>query len=236
MNAVAILLCAGSGSRMRDAVPDKVLAEIASKPVFQFSLEAFDAHAETTQLIVVYRDKEQREKLVSLVNKGTSKETNWIPGGTERQDSVYNALQSIEQDNAIVFIHDCARPLISASHIRKLFRAASEDGAACLAHRVVDTIKQIDSQASSPRKAILQNLDRHLLWAMETPQVFQGEIIKKCYNEIIEAGQTVTDDTAAVIQFGHPVTLVENTIPNPKITYPQDILLAEALLKSQSND
>ena len=236
MNAIAILLCAGSSSRMRGSVDDKILANLGKYPVFVYSLQAFNTHKETNLFVVVYRNEEQKKQLEALCDKFAEKPVIWIEGGKERQDSVFNALNQVGGEQQIVFIHDCARPLVSAKQLRKLYRAALTDGAACLAHRVVDTIKQLDETATSPRNAVLHDLDRHRLWAMETPQVFKSDLIKSCYSTILNSGRTITDDTAAVSEEGHKVTLVENPLPNPKITYPQDLLLAEPLLKLLSQE
>ena len=100
---------------------------------------------------------------------------------------------------------------------------------------MVNTVKQTTGDSSGTRRLTLKNLDRSTLWEMETPQAFAAGLIRHCYREAIKTGLQPTDDMAAVIHCGHRVTLVENPRPNPKITFPQDLSLAELLLEKSRN-
>lgn len=234
MKTTAILLCAGTGSRMRGRVSDKILAELRDKPVFAYSLEAFEGTGEIDNYVVVYRDEPQRRRLEEIFASLSSTPVRWVCGGAERQESVFHALEETPENTDTVMIHDCARPLVTVSIIRSVLEAAQADKSAVLAHRVVDTIKEV-RDLSQLRQARLSNLDRHKLWAMETPQAFAFKLIRGAYRKLREEGIQVTDDTAAVIHFDYPVTIVENPGPNPKITLPDDLAPMEFILTQRKN-
>ncbi len=235
MKTVAILLCAGSGHRMGDSVADKALARLGNRPLFDHSLQAFEKHRQTDGYLVVYRDQDQRGRLEGRMAGLTKRPMIWVQGGRERWESVYNALLALPGETEYVFIHDCARPLIHPDQLKELYRTVVEDKASCLAHRMVNTVKQATKPSSGTRRLKLKNLDRNNLWEMETPQAFAADLIRQCYSEAKKIGLQATDDMATVIQCGHRVTLVENPRPNPKITFPQDLSLAELLLKRSVN-
>ncbi|MCZ6674260.1 MAG: 2-C-methyl-D-erythritol 4-phosphate cytidylyltransferase [Verrucomicrobia bacterium] len=233
MNTAAILLCGGSSKRMRGEVRDKVLVELKERPVFDYSVLAFEEFEDVTSYIVVYRDGVQRTELAERLQLLTQRRVLWVEGGEERQESVLNALEATPDDTDFVLIHDCARPLVQLLALQELLDAVLKDKSACLAHRVVDTIKQVSVNTTTLRQADLANLDRSRLWAMETPQAFSYKLILGCYRKLKEESIQVTDDTAAVIHYGYRVTLVENHFPNPKITLPEDLGLAELMLQQR---
>ena len=235
MKTVAILLCAGTGHRMGDSVDDKALARLGNRPLFDHSLLAFEKLRQTDGYLVVYRDPGQRRQLEDRTARLTERPVISVAGGRERWESVYNALQALPEESEYVFIHDCARPLIHPDQLKELYRTVVEDNASCLAHRMVNTVKQTTGDSSGTRRLTLKNLDRSTLWEMETPQAFAAGLIRHCYREAIKTGLQPTDDMAAVIHSGHRVTLVENPRPNPKITFPQDLSLAELLLEKSRN-
>lgn len=216
----AILLAAGSGTRMNETVTDKVLVPLAGKPIFSYSAAAFVASGVADLYVVVYRDQKQMRDLMALAPTPTQ----FVPGGTERQYSVANALDALPADVSHVFIHDCARPLIRAEHLVGLLKVVRRESAAVLAHRVTDTIKLHREDGH------LKTLERDKLWAMETPQVFERDLIVKAYNRAANRGEKLTDDAAAVELLRHPIALLENPEPNPKLTTPADIDWFEFLL------
>lgn len=222
----AILLAAGSGTRMADAVPDKVLAPINGKPVFSYSAGAFAASGVADLFVIVHRDQKQMRDLMALAPTPSL----FVPGGTERQYSVANALDALPADIGHVFIHDCARPLIKPEHLVGLHKIVRKEAAVVLAHRVTDTIKQHRDEGR------LRDLDRSSLWAMETPQVFERELISKAYNSAANRGVKLTDDAAAVELLRHPVALLENPTPNPKVTTATDLKWVEFLLNSEESN
>jgi 2-C-methyl-D-erythritol 4-phosphate cytidylyltransferase len=221
----AILLAAGSGRRMNETVPDKILVNLAGKPVFSYSAAAFVASGVADLFVVVYRDQKQMRDLMALAPTPTQ----FVPGGIERQYSVAQALDALPADVSHVFIHDCARPLIRPELLVGLHKVVRREAAVVLAHRVTDTIKQHRDEGR------LKTLDRDKLWAMETPQVFERDLIVRAYNRAANRGEKLTDDAAAVELLRHPVAILENPDPNPKLTTPHDIAWFEFLL-SRSED
>jgi len=216
----AILLAAGSGTRMQGAVADKVLAPLAGRPVFAHSAAAFMRSAVADLYVVVYRDQRQMMELSAYAPTPSV----LVAGGKERQDSVINALAALPPDIEHVFIHDCARPLIQAEQLVALHKIVRRESAVVLAHRVTDTIKEHRDDGH------LRTLHRPSLWAMETPQVFSRELICRAYARVADRKQHVTDDAQAVEGLGHPIALLENFSPNPKLTSPADLGYLEFLL------
>lgn len=219
-----ILLAAGSGARMQGAVTDKVLAPLGGRPVFAHSAAAFLQSGIADLHVVVYRDQRQMMELSALAPTPSL----LVRGGRERQDSVMNALEALPPDIAHVFIHDCARPMIRPEQLVALHKIVRREHAVVLAHRVTDTIKEHRSLPNGDSR--LRTLDRSRLWAMETPQVFSRELIARAYARVRRLGRRVTDDAQAVEVLGHPIALLENPLPNPKLTTPADLPYLEFLL------
>ena len=219
-----ILLAAGSGARMNGAVPDKVLALLAGRPVFAHSAAAFMQSAIADLYVVVYRDQRQMMELSAYAPTPSV----LVRGGRERQDSVRHALAALPGDIEHVFIHDCARPLIRPEQLVTLHKIVRREHAVVLAHRVTDTIKEHRADAR------LRTLDRSRLWAMETPQVFARDLIVRAYDRVVARRRRITDDAQAVEGLGHPIALLENNRPNPKLTTPADLAWLEFLLARET--
>jgi 2-C-methyl-D-erythritol 4-phosphate cytidylyltransferase len=215
-----ILLAAGAGKRMAGAVPDKVLATVAGRPVFAYSAAAFAASGVADLYVVVYRDRPQMTALSAFAPTPAL----LVKGGRDRQDSVAAALAALPSDISHVFIHDCARPLIRPEQLVALHKIVRRQRAVVLAHRVTDTIKE---KSGAGR---LRTVDRSRLWAMETPQVFARDLIARAYARVASHRLRITDDAAAVEGLGHRIALLENPYPNPKLTSPKDLAYLEFLL------
>lgn len=216
----AILLAAGSSRRMGGTVADKILAPLAGKPVFAHSAAAFMRSGVVDFFVVTYRDQAQMVGLSAYAPTPAV----FVRGGAERQDSVAAALAELPDDITHVFIHDCARPLIREEQLDALYQIVRKEDAVVLAHRVADTIKEHRGEGR------LRNLERRRLWAMETPQVFARDLICRAYAKVAARRQAITDDAAAVELLKHPVALLENPHPNPKLTTPADLPYLEFLL------
>ena len=216
----AIFLAAGSGRRMEAAVEDKILTPLAGRPVFAWSAAAFAASGVADYYVVVYRDQRQMTALAAHAPTPSV----LVKGGRERQDSVMNALAVLPDDIEYVFIHDCARPLIEAEQLVALHKIVRREEAVILAHRATDTIKQHRDDG------YLKTLPRSGLWAAETPQVFKRELIVRAYQQVVRRNLAITDDASAVERLRHPVALLENTRPNPKLTTPADLAWLEFLI------
>ena len=215
-----ILLAAGAGKRMAGAVPDKVLAPLAGRPVFAHAVAAFAASGVADFYVLVYRDRSQMTALSAFAPTPAL----LVKGGRERQDSVAAALAALPDNIDYVFIHDCARPLVQPRQLVALNKIVRRENAVVLAHRVTDTIKE------HRRDGRLRTVDRSKLWAMETPQVFARDLICRAYARVMATGARVTDDAAAVERLGHTVALLENDHPNPKLTSPKDLAYLEFLM------
>lgn len=222
MSNVAIILGAGNGTRMKSE-KSKLLLEIGSKTVIERSVEAFLSVSDIDEIIVVARaqDIDIYSELL------TDERISFVIGGATRQQSVKNAVETVDDAHLIV-IHDGARPLIKCEDIEKTIRAAEEFSAAAVGVFVKDTIKIVDKQGfveSTP--------DRSTLFAVQTPQIFDFELYKKAMQKADEQGLDFTDDCQLVELCGGKVKMVEGSYSNIKITTPDDIALAENLLKNE---
>ncbi|MEX2382896.1 MAG: IspD/TarI family cytidylyltransferase [Opitutales bacterium] len=229
----AILLAAGRGLRMQERSADKVLESIGGLPVICYSLNAFVKSGIAGRLLIVYRDEIQLSVLREAVGPSAvdPERIEWVRGGAERQDSVLHALRALPSTVDLVFIHDCARPLIRSATLLQLLELVKKHGAAALAHPVTDTIKQAQPSSTVESPLLLTDLDRTTLWAMETPQAFRRTLITEAYARVQQEGLRVTDDTAALSTLDHPVSLLNPLYPNPKLTTPEDVLFVDFLLR-----
>lgn len=221
----AIIVAAGRGTRMGPDI-DKLFLEVAGAPVVTHTWRRMDAAECIDELVLVVRDGMQAAFHELAATLELRKPYRLVAGGKERQDSVWNGLEALDARTEIVAIQDAARPCTSAELIAATVTAARENGAAVAAQRVADTIK-----ASGDGKVISQHLDRSRLWAVQTPQTFRVDVIRRALAAVREHGLLVTDDTAACELIGQPVRLVESSQPNPKVTVPGDLPLIELLLR-----
>ena len=205
---------------------DKLFMEVSGAPVVAHTWERLDEVESIDEIVLVIRDglRKAFEELAGTLE--LQKPYRFATGGKERQDSVWNGLQAISSSASIVAIQDGARPCTPAELVEATIDAARDSGAAVAAQKVTDTIKQSDDG-----KIIARHLDRSRLWAVQTPQTFRVEVIRKALSAVREKGLVVTDDTAACELIGQPVTLVESARPNPKVTVPSDLHYIELLLR-----
>ncbi|MDE6575939.1 MAG: 2-C-methyl-D-erythritol 4-phosphate cytidylyltransferase [Opitutales bacterium] len=222
MRYVAIILVAGQSQRW--SFGDKCLTPLNGIPAFLYSLRAFISSRFFNQQIIVCHSKEQRdivEKTVQQWLPETSSFPQYILGGATRTHSVFSALEWIynhEERETIVFIHDGARPLLTAQNLENLRNVATKDIGATLAHRITDTILWEPQRTYPPREQLL---------ALETPQAFYLPQLYDDYQEFLKNPQSVTDDTSI---YTGALKIVENYTPNFKLTYPQDRTFIEFLL------
>jgi 2-C-methyl-D-erythritol 4-phosphate cytidylyltransferase len=204
---------------------DKLFLEVAGRPLISHIWSRFDRCAALDEIVLVVRDGMQPAFEEMLQRYSYSKPCRFIPGGSERQDSVWNGLQALSPGVEVVVIQDGARPCTSDELIVATIQAAREVGAAVAAQRVTDTIKESDGGC-----LVARTVDRSRLWAVQTPQTFRLEVIRSALKTIRDKGLHVTDDTAACELIGQPVHLVESRSPNPKATSPADLPFLELLL------
>jgi 2-C-methyl-D-erythritol 4-phosphate cytidylyltransferase len=222
----AIIVAAGKGTRMGPQV-DKLFLELNGCPIVAHTWRRFEETECIDEIEMVVREGMQGAFAALAEKYKFKKRFRLVAGGKERQDSVWNGLEALPPGTEIVAIQDAARPCTSPALIAATVAAAREVGGAVAAQAVTDTIKE-----SRDGKLIERTLDRARLWAVQTPQTFRVEIIRKALSAVRQKGLLVTDDTAACELIGQPVQLVLSTQPNPKVTRPEDLPCVEALLRS----
>jgi len=225
--ASAIIVAAGKGSRMGGET-DKLFLPLAGRPLVAHTWQRFDRAGCIAEIILVVRDGRQKAFADLAAACGFQKPFRLVAGGPERQDSVWNGLQNLSPGTEIVAIQDAARPCTSEALIEATIAAARQTGAAVAAQAVTDTIKESDDG-----RFIARHLDRARLWAVQTPQTFAVEVIRRALAHIRERKLLVTDDTAACELIGQAVQLVSHTGPNPKVTRPEDVPWVEMLLRER---
>lgn len=206
---------------------DKLTAPLAGRPVLARAIEAFE-NARSIDLVLLVVSGERVDEFSGWKTRyGYRKLGVVLAGGAERHLSVANGLARLPPDCAWVAVHDGARPLVTPAAIDRCVAAAREHGAVACARPLVETIKRTDADG-----IVRESVSREHLWAMETPQVFNRALLQQAYKEVIEDGALVTDEVSALQWIGMDVRVVPNDRPNPKITFPADLALAEVLLEN----
>lgn len=226
MNSVsALVVAAGRGQRLHGPVPKQFL-ELEGKPILYYTLRRFEDCAQVDRVLIVAPEDWLLFVAQEILDRyGLRKVDKVIPGGKERQDSVFAGLKALEGDPEIVVIHDGVRPFVSAGLIGKVIEAARQTGAAIVAARPKDTIKRGDG-----RQAV-ETYRRDTLWAAQTPQAFRYGLILRAHQAAARDKFYSTDDAALVERLGHPVAVVEGDEGNLKITTEADLIWAEALIR-----
>lgn len=218
----AIIVAAGSSQRMGF---DKLFALLGEKPVVAHTLDAFE-HATCVDEIILVGRPDRLAELQELANRaGLKKVRHVIPGGEHRQDSVRAGLNALSPEARYVAVHDAARPLVTPDQIGRVFAHSQAHGAAALAEPITDTLKRADQEYF-----VCGGVDRAGLYAMQTPQIFSRDLLVEAYDAVAARKLSITDEVSAIELLGAKVLLVPNDEFNPKITYPRDLLLAEASL------
>ena len=221
----AIILAGGKGKRMNSSV-SKQFIEIKGKPIIYYTIKKFSENKKIDNIVVVLSKDEVGYFKENILEKYNLKVDNIVIGGTERQDSVYNGLKSLEDTNTdIVLIHDGARPFISDRIIDDGIKFAQVYGACAPGVMPKDTIKiknESNFSVSTP--------ERGSLVAIQTPQVFKFNEILECHEKIKINNIVVTDDTMVAEKFGYSVYLYDGEYTNIKVTTPEDLILGEKLI------
>ena len=238
---IAIVLAAGAGKRMNSKVAKQYI-ELNDKPVLWYALNTFSQSELVSDIILVVGVGEEEYVQKEIVEKyGFCKVTKICEGGAERYLSVWNGLQAIagsgllqREANTYIAIHDGARPFVTEQMIQDTLEAARQYKACVAAMPVKDTIKIADEDGFAK-----QTPKRDLVWAVQTPQVFEGLLIYNAYESLIEKleeltnqGVVITDDAMVVEHMtGEKVKLVKASYENIKITTPEDLILAQGILE-----
>lgn len=202
----------------------KLLLKINGKTVLERSVNAFLNISDVDEVIVVAREKD----IPAFSDILTDERVSFVVGGDTRQQSVMNAVDVIDNCELII-IHDGARPLIKSEDIENTIRAAKENKAAAVGVFVKDTVKVVDKNGF-----VVSTPDRSTLFAVQTPQIFDFELYRKAAQNAREKGLDFTDDCQLVESFNQKVKTVVGSYSNIKITTPDDIVLAENLLKNEA--
>jgi 2-C-methyl-D-erythritol 4-phosphate cytidylyltransferase len=220
----AIIVAGGSGSRMQSAMPKQFLL-LCGRPVLMHTFDAFYSSTYKPEVIVVlnaaYHDL---WKELCATHNFTLAHT-LIAGGKTRFHSVKNAVDLITDTNVLIAVHDAVRPIVSTAIIDEAYRCAGTNGSAITAVKSRDSIRQLKGNASV-------SLVRDEIYLVQTPQTFQSGLLKQAYEQ--PYNDHFTDDASVVEQAGHQVSLIEGSYSNIKITFPEDITIAEMLLNKKA--
>jgi 2-C-methyl-D-erythritol 4-phosphate cytidylyltransferase len=223
----AIVPAAGIGLRMGNTTPKPYLL-LGGKPILAHTLGIFEKIKEIQEVILVVHPDELdycQEKVISPY--GFKKVLRLVPGGKERQDSVYNALKALKDEDEleIILVHDGVRPFVTPEQVCRVIQAARSHGAAVLGLPAQDTLKIVSAEGQ-----IRQTLERQDVWQIQTPQAFQAALLRRAFTEAYSRNFYGTDEASLVEQLQQPVVVVPGSPLNQKITTPEDLALAEAIM------
>lgn len=221
----AVIVAGGSSRRMGF---NKLTADLDGRPVLAWSVGAFNTCTSIDAIVLVCASsaRGELEEIARLAAPAKLKHV--VVGGAHRHLSVAEGLGRVPHDAAMIAVHDAARPLVDEAMIERCLESARNTGASACARRVNDTLKRINDEGF-----IIDSVDRTNLWAVETPQIFRAELLRRAYDEVIATGGQVPDETSAVQAAGAPVALVDTPEWNGKITYPGDLDLARIVLRGR---
>lgn len=218
----AVIVAAGRGTRMA-AADNKPYLPLDGRPVLAHTLEAFERCSAVSSIVLVTAPGEEARARAVAFEASALKVSAIVPGGAERQDSVYAGLEALGTEG--VLVHDAARPLITPAQIEACCREAERHGSAALAVPVKDTIK-----IEGEKGFMTETPDRSTLWSVQTPQAFVREELMRAHRLAKEAGAFATDDTMLLERLGRKVAIVQGDYRNLKITTPEDLPVAELFL------
>ncbi len=223
-----IIAAAGMSNRMGSKINKQFLA-IGNKPILAHSIDKFERCKYVDEIILVAKEEEVEYCRKEIVRRyGFKKVINIVKGGKERQDSVYNGLLAVNEKADIVLTHDGARPFVKIESIENGIKGVIDHGACVIGVPVKDTIKVV-----TPSNVVHHTPKRSLLWAAQTPQCFWMSLLKKGYEMANQEGIIGTDDSSLVEKIGQPIKMIMGSYDNIKITTPEDLIIAESLLKDK---
>jgi len=226
VRVVALIPAAGQGRRMGVEKP-KAFLSLGPLPILAHTLQKFEACPQVDEVLPLVPPGEGVVWAGEIVRQsGLKKVLQILPGGEERQESVYIGLKAIRGKADWVIIHDGVRPFISPKLIARILSEALRWKAVVVALPADETLKEV-----SPEKEVLRTVDRRPLWTVQTPQTFEFKAIFAAHEKARKDGFLGTDDSSLVERLGIPVRIIEGSRFNFKITTPEDLILGEALLK-----
>ncbi|MCB0711978.1 MAG: 2-C-methyl-D-erythritol 4-phosphate cytidylyltransferase [Ignavibacteriae bacterium] len=215
-----ILPAAGVGKRSGLNRP-KQYAEIAGEPMLRWTIKAFAQLGECREIVVAIDPEWQA---VAEDSVGGISNVRFVEGGRERQDSIRNGLNELEEKVDVILVHDAARPAVSTQLIRRVVERAAESGAAIPAMPIAETVKRVRDNR------IVETLPRANLVTAQTPQGFHPDILRRAYAHALETGFVGTDDASLVEALGERVEIVAGEPTNIKVTWPEDVERVEQIL------
>ncbi len=226
-NVAVVLPAAGSGRRF-GSDENKLFARLAGEPIWLRTATRLRGHRRVRRIVMPVSENDRPRFEREFVRSLNELAIELVAGGGERTDSVQAGLALLQDDLNVdlVAVHDAARPLVRTADLDAVFRRADETGAAILATPVTATVKQTLDEGRSCR-----TVDRSTLWLAQTPQVFRVGVLVEAYRK--HRGRPATDDAELVQRLGVDVALVDGSPDNLKITHRDDLVVAEAILKSQ---
>jgi 2-C-methyl-D-erythritol 4-phosphate cytidylyltransferase len=220
-----IIPAAGAGLRMGGV--SKPLLELAGEPILARSLRPFLARTDVHWVVVALPAGAHADPPPWLM---ADPRVTTVAGGTERSDSVRNALEALPAECDVVLVHDAARPIVASAVVERCIAAAVAGRSAVAAMPVTDTIKEVDEAGR-----VVATPDRRRLWAAQTPQAFPARTLREAYRRAAAERVAATDDAALVAHYGATVIVVEGAAENLKVTTPVDLAVARALLERSSS-
>lgn len=219
-NVGVVIVCAGRGKRLGKKI-DKASINLKGKPLFYHTFKIFQNIKEFKQIVIVLRKKHftAAKRLIS------DKRVKLVEGGRERKDSVYNGLNALGKNINYVLIHDGARPFINQKVILRVLENLKKYPAVICGIKPKDTVKLLKGEYAQ------KTLDRGKLFLVQTPQGFRKDLILNAYNKL--KAKNVFDDAQVLELMGKRAKIVEGDTFNLKITYPKDLTLAKAILRSR---
>ena len=227
VRCTAIVLAAGQGKRMNSSTPKQFLV-IDERPILYYCLNTFQNSKFIDEIILVVSEEVQEYCKREFVEKyAMNKISNIVLGGKERYLSVWNGLASVKE--GYVFIHDGARPFVDDGMIERAYRGVREYSACVVGMPVKDTIKIVDENGFAR-----ETPPRNELWMIQTPQVFEADLVKEAYSQFIMQGHHHATDDAMIVEemMKHPVKLIKGSYENIKITTPEDLKVANSFAQS----
>ena len=223
----AIILCAGESTRFSSNT-NKQLVSVSGKSVVVRTIDAFENCQAVREIILVVRKEDTDEYNSIICNYGFKKISCIVVGGETRQLSAMRGFKHVSEKSQLVAFHDGARCLITPQIIENVANEARMHYAATAASKITDTIKIADELGN-----IVKTVDREHMWSVQTPQIFDKELYRVCIENAKDKCITATDDCMLAEAYGQKVKLVETGKENIKITYKEDVVLAEAILRAR---
>ncbi len=224
----ALIPAAGMGRRMGRTMAKQFLP-LGDKPMLAHTLLAFQRSTDVDEIIPILSEDDMEHCLRDVIEAfHITKVKTLVVGGRERQDSVYNGIKKLEKDASVVLVHDGVRPFVTAAMIKECVDRARKGECVAVGVPLKDTIKEVGDDGS-----VRQTLERSRLWAIQTPQAFPAKVLRKAYEESYRKKVLGTDDAMLAERAGNKVWVIMGSYDNIKITTPEDLLIAEEILKGR---